>query len=139
MGCYEYRPEARVLICKTDLTQQVIAMSEELEAFEALLTKYSNFIRTWERRELHRRADYCEDLVVMKANIIKAFNTRAEGWVSVKTEKPEGRCLVFIPDERGLKIHTAEYHENITIIAGHFGFDRAPVTHWMPLPAPPTE
>ena len=58
-------------------------------------------------------------------------------WISVATRPPEGRCLVFIPDDE-TQMHTAHYHPNVTIIGNHFEFDMRTVTHWQPLPLPPT-
>ena len=64
-------------------------------------------------------------------------------WISVETELPKGRCLVFVESKKGSegrnRMHVAVYHKNIDIVGNLFAFDMPPVTHWMPLPEPPKE
>lgn len=59
-------------------------------------------------------------------------------WISVEDRLPEGQCLVWLEKKASFnQMHTAYYGGNVTIIAGHFGFDMPKVTHWQPLPEPP--
>ena len=65
---------------------------------------------------------------------------QAEGWQSIETAPKEGVFLVFMQDEvrPARRMQVANWHPNVKIVGGLFAFDCAKVTHWMPLPHPPT-
>ena len=65
---------------------------------------------------------------------------QAEGWRPIETAPKEGVFLVFMPDEvrPARRMQVANWHPNVKIVGGLFAFDCAKVTHWMPLPPPPT-
>ena len=64
----------------------------------------------------------------------------AEWWQSIETAPKEGVFLVFMQDEvrPARRMQVANWHPNVKIVGGLFAFDCAKVTHWMPLPHPPT-
>ena len=61
-------------------------------------------------------------------------------WKSIETAPKEGVFLVFMQDEvrPARRMQVANWHPNVKIVGGLFAFDCAKVTHWMPLPHPPT-
>ena len=61
-------------------------------------------------------------------------------WISADDEPPNGSCLVLLK-EKALHnyMHTAVFEGDFQIVGGHFAWDMPKVTHWMPLPKPPTE
>jgi hypothetical protein len=59
-------------------------------------------------------------------------------WQPIETAPKEGEYLVYMPAERH-PIQVARYHPNVKVIGNVFAFDLSPPTHWMPLPAPPTQ
>ena len=62
------------------------------------------------------------------------------GWIPAGDKPPVGQCLVYLEKALlGLRIHTADYRQNVTFIAGHFSHDLPKVTHWQPLPPAPEE
>ncbi len=65
---------------------------------------------------------------------------QAEGWQSIETAPKEGVFLVFMQDEvrPARRMQVANWHPNVKLVGGLFAFDCAKVTHWMPLPNPPT-
>lgn len=65
---------------------------------------------------------------------------QAEGWGAIETAPKEGVFLVYIPDEArpARRVQVANWHPNVKVVGGLFSFDCAPITHWMPLPPPPT-
>ena len=65
---------------------------------------------------------------------------QAQGWQSIETAPKEGVFLVFMQDEvrPARRMQVANWHPNVKIVGGLFAFDCAKVTHWMPLPNPPT-
>ena len=65
---------------------------------------------------------------------------QAQGWQSIETAPKEGVFLVFMQDEvrPARRMQVANWHPNVKIVGGLFAFVRAKVTHWMPLPNPPT-
>ena len=65
---------------------------------------------------------------------------QAEGWQSIETAPKEGVFLVFMQDEvrPARRMQVANWHPNVKIVGGLFAFDCAKVTHWRPLPPPPT-
>lgn len=77
-----------------------------------------------------------------EAHAIKAWNTRASGWISVEDKTPNTGQLVLVS-------YTTPNDYSGYAIAGHCGngvFDFGPidsdlksdvVTHWQPLPEPP--
>ena len=69
-----------------------------------------------------------------------APTAQAQGWQSIETAPKEGVFLVFIRDEvrPARRMQVANWHPNVKIVGGLFAFDCAKVTHWMPLPNPPT-
>jgi hypothetical protein len=60
-------------------------------------------------------------------------------WQPISTAPEEGEFLVYIPNNRRTKIQVARWHPNVKIVGGVFSFDLPPITHWAPLPPPPTE
>ncbi len=75
-----------------------------------------------------------DSIKYVRADRIEELEALVPKWISVGDQKPVGKCLVY----DGVEMHTAEYHKNIVVIGGHFEFDREPVTHWMTLPAHPS-
>ena len=69
-----------------------------------------------------------------------SLSAQAEGWQSIETAPKEGVFLVFMQDEvrPARRMQVANWHPNVKIVGGLFAFDCAKVTHWMPLPPPPT-
>ena len=65
---------------------------------------------------------------------------QAEGWRAIETAPQEGVFLVYSPDEArpARRVQVADWHPNVKVVGGLFAFDCAPITHWMPLPLPPT-
>ena len=65
---------------------------------------------------------------------------QAEGWGAIETAPQEGVFLVYSPDEArpARRVQVADWHPNVKVVGGLFAFDCAPITHWMPLPHPPT-
>ena len=64
---------------------------------------------------------------------------QAEGWRPIETAPKEGVFLVYMPDGAAKqRIQVASWHPNVRVVGGRFDFDCKPVTHWMPLPPPPT-
>ncbi len=65
---------------------------------------------------------------------------QAEGWRPIETAPKEGVFLVYMPDEArpALRVQVANWRPNVKVVGGLFSFDCAPITHWMPLPPPPT-
>ena len=61
-------------------------------------------------------------------------------WQPIETAPEAGDFLVYMPSAReGRRIQAAQWHPNVKIIGGTFGFDNPEVTHWMPLPPPPED
>ena len=84
---------------------------------------------------------YCEDDDPPKPLYLAAPPTaQAQGWQSIETAPKEGVFLVFMQDEvrPARRMQVANWHPNVKIVGGLFAFDCANVTHWMPLPNPPT-
>ena len=84
---------------------------------------------------------YCEDDDPPKPLYLAAPPTaQAQGWQSIETAPKEGVFLVFMQDEvrPARRMQVANWHPNVKIVGGLFAFDCAKVTHWMPLPNPPT-
>ena len=69
-----------------------------------------------------------------------SLSAQAEGWQSIETAPKEGVFLVFMQDEvrPARRMQVANWHPNVKIVGGLFAFDCAKITHWMPLPPPPT-
>ena len=65
---------------------------------------------------------------------------QAEGWRDIATAPKDGVFLVYMQDEvrPARRMQVADWHSNVKIVGGLFSFDCATVTHWMPLPPPPT-
>lgn len=65
---------------------------------------------------------------------------QAEGWRPIETAPKEGVFLVYMQDEArpARRMQVASWHPNVKVVGGVFSFDCATVTHWMPLPPPPT-
>ena len=65
---------------------------------------------------------------------------QAEGWRPIETAPKEGVFLVYMQDEArpARRMQVANWHPNVKVVGGLFSFDCATVTHWMPLPLPPT-
>ncbi|MFY9460418.1 MAG: hypothetical protein WAP57_11785 [Aquabacterium commune] len=61
------------------------------------------------------------------------------GWRPIETAPEKGVFLVYMPtaDRDGDRIQVAVWHPNVKVVGHLFAFDCAPITHWMPLPAPP--
>lgn len=61
------------------------------------------------------------------------------GWQDIATAPEKGVFLVYMPtaDRDGDRIQVAVWHPNVKVVGHLFAFDCAPITHWMPLPAPP--
>ena len=84
---------------------------------------------------------YCEDDDPPKPLYLAAPPTaQAEGWAAIETAPQEGVFLVYMPDEArpARRVQVADWHPNVKVVGGLFAFDCAPITHWMPLPPPPT-
>ena len=62
------------------------------------------------------------------------------GWRPIETAPKDGVFLVYMQDEvrPARRMAVANWHPNVKIVGGLFSFDCATVTHWMPLPPPPT-
>ena len=60
-------------------------------------------------------------------------------WISVEDRLPEGECLVYLAETRLGRVHSANYDAGVPTIGFGFAFDAPAVTHWMPLPEPPTD
>lgn len=62
------------------------------------------------------------------------------GWQSIATAPKEGVFLVYMQEEvrPARRMAVANWHPNVKTVGGLFSFDCATVTHWMPLPPPPT-
>jgi len=59
-------------------------------------------------------------------------------WQPIETAPDEGDFLVFIPSEQWLPVHSARRFANgVTVVSGDADEDDQ-ITHWMPLPPPPT-
>lgn len=76
---------------------------------------------------------------------VNAWNTRADGWISVEDKLPESCSEVYIwprPDF-GLDCHSGYYYKHNNEWKAQsmqcFGVEdhKVNVTHWMPLPEPP--
>jgi Lar family restriction alleviation protein len=71
---------------------------------------------------------------VDKLKAIKAWNTRADGWISVEDRLPKKNTLVLaINSLEG--IYTSIFNEKGWGVSG-YGYMKN-ITHWMPLPEPP--
>lgn len=61
-------------------------------------------------------------------------------WQPIETAPTAGIFLVYMPLEReDRKMQVANWRPNVKVIGGLFSFDCEPVTHWMPLPEPPSD
>jgi hypothetical protein len=87
-------------------------------------------------REAAEEINYCTDADVFEyycaedAAIIER-HFAAYPWVSVKERLPEGRSLTFTP--------TVDDAMRYRVVPGGLSRLATDVTHWMPLPAPPSE
>lgn len=59
-------------------------------------------------------------------------------WQPIETAPKDGRHLVKLDCDR-YEVDIARFRDGKPFIVGsEFHFDRGKVTHWMPLPSPPT-
>ena len=68
-----------------------------------------------------------------KEAAIKAWNARADGWISVETRLPDAkqRVLIYSPEQ-------SENNIEYRLVPGSLMKAMSEATHWMPLPKPPS-
>lgn len=61
-------------------------------------------------------------------------------WQPIETAPTDGTpILVYLEAELLCsRVHTARLHPNVRIVATVFAFDAPKMTHWQPLPDPPS-
>jgi Lar family restriction alleviation protein len=88
-------------------------------------------------------ATFSQQEITCKEDLIKAWNTRASGWIPCSVKKPEAykSVLVVIKDnDRYTWINIGETDEDGNwMIGGEFWYSKSDtsITHWMPLPELP--
>ncbi|MGL4520320.1 MAG: DUF551 domain-containing protein [Phocaeicola sp.] len=70
-----------------------------------------------------------------------AWNTRADGWISVDVHGIEWHCLVAVPldnDEFYINaVSVSEEGDLFDMDGSYIGYHASQVSHWMPLPSTP--
>lgn len=60
-------------------------------------------------------------------------------WISVKDRLPEEGSEVLACLSNPYSVFTADYNRGYFDLLGYLGNGKEQVTHWMPLPEPPTK
>lgn len=82
---------------------------------------------------------YTREIALHCAVALGSTPGKMAGWMPIETAPEKGVFLVYMPtaDRDGDRIQVAVWHPNVKVVGHLFAFDCAPITHWMPLPAPP--
>ena len=74
--------------------------------------------------------------------VVSEWNTRADGWISVDDHHIKWSCVVAIPLANGdfyiNMVSVGDEGDLFDMDGSYIGYHASQVTHWMPLPNPPT-